>query len=459
MKKYFTFFFSFLFILVSVFSFSSFGSVHAQEFTKTVQFTKFPFTIKTKDKDDNIFNSVFTSSTSSVRYSFSISGQYINVCFFSSSPFSVTESVTTSYDFSYSNHFDGDSSSSFPNVYVSVKTFNKDDFVLNPTLDDLKGKTVDILDDGTDVHYFEYASYALGQEVKPDYGIDSPSGPSSHDSTLGSLQLLDNNPWTWANVKTGNQVTKQTFIARFKSATTTGKEFHKDYDGYQVMIEAKDVKYINNFTNGVSDFPDGITLKNGQSYKKILPDIQGVQMPLISVEYPDLFYKDVFSSYGVQWTNEANNNLGTAHRISFKCVFYVRPVKGDNYGEWLRIETDRNISGGSDGTYQTGSSSDDPTSTDFTNPSDSSSGKGSTGTGDSVDSAVDNASTTYNPFKGDTIWSDDWKTNFENLVSPLVAIPNVIRSLFSWLPSWVLTMFAVAFGAIPIIIIYKLLRG
>lgn len=448
MKKYFAFLFSFLFILVSVFSFSSFGSVHAQEFTKTVQFTKFPVFVKLTT--GSIFK--FTTSSKSVRYSYSLYEDRFEIVFFSSSPFSITRS----YD-------DGSASSTFKNkisddnLFITIFSFPKDG-VVSPSSDELSGKSVSI-EYGNNDSYISYCRYALGQEVKPDHGIDSPSGPSSHDSNLGSLQLLDNNPWTWANVKTGNQVTKQTFIARFKSATTTGKEFHKDYDGYQVMIEAKDVKYINNFTNGVSDFPDGITLKNGQSYKKILPDVQGVQMPLISVEYPDLFYKDVFSSYGVQWTNEANNNLGTAHRISFKCVFYVRPVKGDNYGEWLRIETDRNISGGSDGTYQTGSSSDDPTSTDFTNPSDTVSGKGSTGTGDSVDSAVDNASTTYNPFKGDTIWSDDWKTNFENLVSPLVAIPNVIRSLFSWLPSWVLTMFAVAFGAIPIIIIYKLLRG
>lgn len=449
MKKYFAFLFSFLFILVSVFSFSSFGFVHAAEFTKTVQFTKFPFSFHLKDNYGNEQIYTYKNSSSSVRYSFFTSDQFLHILFFSSSPFTVEE-----------DHYSINSkhNSNYPNVYLATAELVKDQLI-SPSLESLKGKTVDLIYDGNYTQYYEYASYALGQEVKPDYGIDSPSGPSTHDSNLGALQLLDNNPWTWANVKTGNQVTKQTFIARFKPDTTTGKVFHKDFDGYQVMLEAKDVKYINNFTNGVSDFPEGITLKNGQSYKKILPDIQGVQMPLISVEYPDLFYKDVFSSYGVQWTNEANNNLGTAHRISFKCVFYVRPVKGDNYGEWLRIETDRNISGGSDGTYQTGSSSDDPTSTDFTNPSDSSSGKGSTGTGDSVDSAVDNASTTYNPFKGDTIWSDDWKTNFENLVSPLVAIPNVIRSLFSWLPSWVLTMFAVAFGAIPIIIIYKLLRG
>lgn len=456
MKKYFVFLFSFLFILVSVFSFSSFGSVHAQEFTKTVQFTKFPLNIKVEASNYRADRSYSTTS-SSVRYSLSIYDKYLDVVFFSSQPFSVSEKNNLRPNDSPSVYI-GENSSAYPNVYLKTFTFIKDDLIY-PTLDSLKGKTVSIIKDGSFTHFYEYCSYALGQSVKPDHGIDSPSGPSTHVSDLGFLQLLDNNPWTWANVKTGNQVTKQTFIARFKPETTTGKVFHKDFDGYQVMIEAKDVKYVNNFTNGVSDFPDGITLQNGKSYKKILDNIQGVQMPLISVEYPDLFYKDVFSSYGVKWTNEANNNLGIAHRISFKCVFYARPVKGDNYGDWLRIETDRNISGGSDGTYQTGSSSDDPTSTDFTNPGDISSGKGSTGTGDSVDSAVDNASSTYNPFKGDTIWSDDWKVNFENLVSPLTAIPNVISMLFSWLPSWVLVMFAVAFGAIPIIIIYKLLRG
>ena len=453
MKKYFAFLFSFLFILVSVFSFSSFGSVHAQEFTKTVQFTKFPFNIDTKDSEDNEFSSTFSTTSSSVRYSFSIHDKYLTVLFFSSSAFSLTEKNNLS---GYISTYQSNSNTSFPNVYIYTRTFIKD-YLVSPSLDSLNGKTVSI----TDVlsNYYEYASYALGLSVKPDHGIDDLNGPSTHFSDLGSLQLVDNNPWSWANVKTGNQVTKQTFVARFKPETTTGKVFHKDFDGYQVMIEAKDVKYVNNFTNATSKFPDGITLQNGKSYKKILDNIQGVQMPLISVEYPDLFYKDLFSSYGVKWTNEANNNLGVAHRISFKCVFYVRPVKGDSYGDWLRIETDRNITGGSDGTYQTGSSSDDPTSTDFSNPSDVSSGKGSTGTGDSVDSALDNASSTYNPFKGDTIWSDDWKVNFENLVSPLTAIPNVIRMLFSWLPSWLLTMFAVAFGAIPIIIIYKLLRG
>lgn len=452
MKKYFAFLFSFLFILVSVFSFSSFGSVHAQEFTKTVQFTKFPFSIKTKDSYDNAFTSTFSSSSNSVRYSYSLSDEYLEVIFFSTSPFTITETNENGYSSTVHNWVEEQ------NLYISERTFIKSNLVY-PSLESLKGKTVSIINDGSSKNYEDYCRYALGQSVKPDHGIDDPSGPSTHVSDLGSLQLLDSNPWSWANVKTGNQVTKQTFVARFKPETTTGKVFHKDFDGYQVMVEAKDVKYVNNFTNGVSDFPDDITLQNGKSYKKILDDIQGVQSPLISVEYPDKFYKDVFSSYGVKWTNEANNNLGIAHRISFKCVFYARPVKGDQYGDWLRIETDRNISGGSDGTYQTGSSSDDPTSTDFSNPSDISSGKGSTGTGDSVDSALDNASSTYNPFKGDTIWSDDWKVNFENLVSPLTAIPNVIRMLFSWLPSWLLTMFAVAFGAIPIIIIYKLLRG
>lgn len=449
MKKYFAFVFSFLFILVSVFSFSSFGSVHAQEFNKAIQFTKFPLSISIKH-NGRVDTFTYTTTSSSVRYSFCLTDNSLKILFFSPSRFTLTKtsddgtsSTITNWALDY-------------NPFISTDSYNKE-YLYKPSLTDLSGKTVSI--NGRSGDYLDYASYALGQSVKPDHGIDDPSGPSTHVSDLGSLQLVDNNPWSWANVKTGNQVTKQTFVARFKPETTTGKIFHKDFDGYQVMAEAKNVKYVNNFTNGVSDFPDGITLKNGQSYKKILPDIQGVQMPLISVEYPDKFYKDVFSSYGVQWTNEANNNLGIGHRISFKCVFYVRPIKGDQYGDWLRIETDRNISGGSDGTYQTGSSSDDPNSTDFTNPGDISSGKGSTGTGDSVDSALDNASTTYNPFKGDTIWSDDWKVNFENLVSPLTAIPNVISMLFSWLPSWLLTMFAVAFGAIPIIIIYKLLRG
>lgn len=458
MKKYFAFLFSFLFILVSVFSFSSFGSVHAQEFTKTVQFTKFPLSVKTKDNYDNIRDYTFSTTSNSVRYSLAFTGKYFDILFFSSTSFNINESQIVNDTDPMLRTYHADSNSRFPNVYIYHIRFIKDD-LFSPSIESLTGKTVSFVNDGSTDSYFEYAQYALGQDVKPDHGIDSPSGPSTHVSDLGSLQLLDSNPWSWANVKTGNQVTKQTFVARFKPDTTTGKVIHKDFDGYQVMVEAKDVKYVNNFTNGVSDFPDGITLQNGKSYKKILPDIQGVQMPLISVEYPDKFYKDVFSSYGVKWTNESNNNLGIAHRISFKCVFYARPVKGDTYGDWLRIETDRNITGGSDGTFQTGTSSDDPTSTDFTNPSDISSGKGSTGTGDTVDSALDNASSTYNPFKGDTIWSDDWKTNFENLVSPLVAIPNVIRSLFSWLPSWVLTMFAVAFGSIPIIIIYKLLRG
>ena len=456
MKKYFAFVFSFLFILVSVFSFSSFGSVHAQEFTKTVQFTKFPVKL-VFDWGDKNKTTTFTSNTSSVRYSYSLYNDNLTLVFFSSSPFVLNRTNVVDGYAPSTTSLQPDVTED--NLYIFTERYTKNDALINPSLESLNGKTVSIIDDGSYTNYIKYCRYALGQEVKPDYGIDDPSGPSSHVSDLGSLQLLDSNPWSWANVKTGNQVTKQTFVARFKPETTTGKIFHKDFDGYQVMLEAKDVKYINNFTNGVSEFPDGITLQNGKSYKKILADIQGVQMPLISVEYPDKFYKDVFSSYGVKWTNESNNNLGIAHRIAFKCVFYVRPVKGNSYGDWLRIETDRNISGGSDGTYQTGSSSDDPTSTDFTNPSDVSSGIGSTGTGDSVDSALDNASSTYNPFKGDTIWSDDWKVNFENLVSPLTAIPNVIRSLFSWLPSWVLTMFAVAFGAIPIIIIYKLLRG
>lgn len=456
MKKYFVFLFSFLFILVSVFSFSSLGSVHAQEFTKTVQFTKFPCIIKYNLDPKTVVTDTFTTSSDFVRYSYSLYDNHLELVFFSSSPFTIYEhrSLDTGGGSSdiHSNWV------SKENLYITFVDFPMD-CIVYPSLESLNGKSVSIVFDGTSRNFEDYCRYALGQDVKPDHGIDSPS-VTTHNSDLGSLQLLDNNPWSWANVeKTGNHITQQTFVARFKPETTTGKVYHKDYDGYQVMVEAKDVRYVNNFTNGVSEFPDGITLKNGESYKKILPDIQGIQMPLISVDYPSKFYKDVFSDYGVEWTNQATNNLGIAHRITFKCVFYVRPVKGDNYGDWLRIETDRNTFGGSDGTYQTGSSSDDPNSTDFLNPGDLKSGKGSTGKGDSVESALDNASTTYNPFQGNTIWSNDWKVNFENLVSPLTAIPNVISMLFSWLPSWLLTMFAVAFGAIPVIIIYKLLRG
>ena len=86
MKKYFAFLFSFLFILVSVFSFSSLGSVHAQEFTKTIQFTKFPLSILEKhgpDPDDE-FNYSYTSSSNSVRYSFSLYGDNLTIVFFSS---------------------------------------------------------------------------------------------------------------------------------------------------------------------------------------------------------------------------------------------------------------------------------------------------------------------------------------------------------------------------------------
>ena len=90
MKKYAALFFSFLFILVSVFSFSSFGSVHAQEFTKTVQFTKFPFNIKAEGSN-YITDYTYTTTSSSVRYSYSIYGDYLEVVFFSSSPFTVVQ--------------------------------------------------------------------------------------------------------------------------------------------------------------------------------------------------------------------------------------------------------------------------------------------------------------------------------------------------------------------------------
>ena len=90
MKKYFAFLFSFLFILVSVFSFSSFGSVHAQEFSKTVQFTKFPLSIQTKSNKKVITRS-FSSSSDSVRYSFNFyDDSSLQVIFFSSSPFTIT---------------------------------------------------------------------------------------------------------------------------------------------------------------------------------------------------------------------------------------------------------------------------------------------------------------------------------------------------------------------------------
>ena len=92
MKKYFAFVFSFLFILVSVFSFSSFGSVHAQEFTKTIQYTKFPFTFVTDQSNVNdTITSTFTTSSSNVRYSFSLYRDELTIVFFSSTPFTITE--------------------------------------------------------------------------------------------------------------------------------------------------------------------------------------------------------------------------------------------------------------------------------------------------------------------------------------------------------------------------------
>ena len=93
MKKYFAFLFSFLFTLVSVFSFTSFGSVHAQEFTKTVQFTKFPFSIEYKLNSGNTAIVSFSSSTDSVRYSFSLYDEHLYVVFFSSSPFTIYQNV------------------------------------------------------------------------------------------------------------------------------------------------------------------------------------------------------------------------------------------------------------------------------------------------------------------------------------------------------------------------------
>ena len=143
MKKYFAFVFSFLFILVSVFSFSSFGSVHAQEFKKTVQFTKFPVKIHALDKADNYESDVsYSTNSSSVRYSYSIFGQYLDVLFFSSSPFTLYEQNNLRPDVK-PWPYNSTSVSEYPNVYIYSVRFFKDDLIY-PTLESLNGKNVSI---------------------------------------------------------------------------------------------------------------------------------------------------------------------------------------------------------------------------------------------------------------------------------------------------------------------------
>ena len=142
MKKYFAFLFSFLFILVSVFSFSFFGSVHAQEFSKTIQFTKFPFTFDTKQGDD-IRHSSFSASSPSVRYSLSLYSDKLTIVFFASNPFTITETYSFNDD-GVKKSYNIKNVVKKENLYVSIKNYQKSDLV-NPSLESLNGKTVSII--------------------------------------------------------------------------------------------------------------------------------------------------------------------------------------------------------------------------------------------------------------------------------------------------------------------------
>lgn len=304
-----------------------------------------------------------------------------------------------------------------------------------------------------------------------------PINVTTHDSSLGSLQLQDSTSWRFLRYEplTGNTSAKKDGYAYkvklrtiFQDTTTTGQK----YDKIQIMVRLKNIR---SQWSAIITHPWKDKLQEGEYFSYYLSDLKSpttvdLQMldyttyeetgKLNKVLYP--IFQPAFDKLGLSKPAFSNDYW-------FICDYTIcyRPVTVDGkFGDWFYITPDKsllgdNMVGGGQGISAvtgTAQSDDNPNSLAFNPlPEDSTFSQTASGNGETLGDAINNSNNSL--IGGSISGGGSLTNNITDLFSFFTNLPYIISAIFGWLPPWVLDLFSIGFALFVPIFIYKFVRG
>ena len=304
-----------------------------------------------------------------------------------------------------------------------------------------------------------------------------PINVTTYDNSLGSLQLQDSTSWRFLRYEpfwTGNSILKSQgysykvkLRAMFQDTTSTGQK----YDKIQIMVRLKNIRsqWGQIFTHPWKD-----KLQEDEYFSYYLSDLKSpttVDLQIFDyvkngdgsitqLLYPT--FQPAFDKLGLK-------KPAISNEYWFFCDYTIcyRPVTSDGkFGDWFYITPDPSLLGGNmlgggksiSATTGTAVSDENPNSMSFNPlPEDSTSTRTATGNGETLGDAINNSN---NSLIGGSISSGgSLISNITDLFSFFTDMPSIISTIFSWLPTWVLTLFGIGFALFVPILIYKFVRG
>lgn len=303
-----------------------------------------------------------------------------------------------------------------------------------------------------------------------------PINVTTHDSSLGSLQLQDSTSWRFLRYEPLNDKNiapkngyayKVKLRTIFQDTTSTGQI----YDKIQIMVR---IKNIRSQWTVIPQYPWANKLQAGEYFSYYLSDLQSpttVDLQMIDytkdengklnqVLYPT--FQPAFDKLGLKKPTFSNDYW-------FICDYTIcyRPVTIDGkYGDWFYITPDKSLSGDNmvgggqsiNAVTGTAQSDEDPNSMAFNPlPEDSFTSRTASGNGETLGDAISNSNDSL--IGGSITSGDSLTSNITDLFSLFTNLPSIISTIFGWLPPWVLSLFAIGFALFVPIFIYKFVRG
>lgn len=295
----------------------------------------------------------------------------------------------------------------------------------------------------TDKPYYELIGDYLTGIVDDSFTLNIPSFDQStavYDSNIGYLKDI-----VYQNALVNGAYDSTMYHEfRWNTLTTTGCDLTKDdYDVQYYFKVNANYTALSGSSGTVGPYQtDTYNVKDTSDYcyKIDLPSESGIYYDLLQKVRNELPFITLNESYTRQ--------------------LYLRPVAYSGgqwkYGGWTRVTFDSNGGSTVDNMFESHYTADDMESDgqggDTGNVDNSYSGSSNMGTGSDIDSAINNgnSSATVNT---------DVVDNAKSIVSQIGEVPVIISEIFSFLPQWCINLFGVGFGAVMVLIIYKLIRG
>lgn len=309
----------------------------------------------------------------------------------------------------------------------------------------------------------EFMSSILDRYISGDIGANVNSPTKVTNESIGYLQDVKLNLSYVTPIK-GDSIFETTnyqiYSDMIYNLKWNGKKTTTDFDlsSAYVQLYAKAEYKSDRNNNTASDF-------------FALSDSKASQGKL-KFSFMELFDKSdkcktaYLSDYPLSSADYKNGKLqacSVTPNIQYK--FYIRVYKGADKGPWLCVSekgshiSNEFINSGDDVKYNvsSGEISSDGSFTPDGNVNEN--GTGTTGTGkDAEDADADTNANDKIQSKHDSSDNSVWD-NLENLVSGIASVPIIIKDIFSFLPSWCLSVAATGFALMITVCVIRFIRG